>query len=89
VIDRPQALTLARRNPRPTDDVLIFFFVFVAFDDVGPLHFLAALLAVALVSDRRKVALVQHRELESLALFRGEKLDRDVDQSERDRTFPE
>src|SRR6185312_1193725 len=87
-VDRPGGLDVGAPEILIGQDDILIFFVLVAFDDVRPLDFLAALLAVALVSDRRKVALVQHRKLESLALFRGEKLDRYVDQAERNRTLP-
>ena len=69
-------------------DILVLF-VFVALDDVLPRDFLAGRLAVAIVADRREVALVEHRELERLAVLGGIELDGNVDQAERDRSFPQ
>jgi hypothetical protein len=71
------------------EDHVLVLLVFVALDDVAPCDFLAAVLAVALVADRRKVTLVEHRELEALAVLGGIDFDRNIHEAERDRTFPE
>ena len=70
------------------DDIPILL-VFVALDDVRPVDVLAGGLAVALVADRRQVALVEHGELERLAVFGRVELHRNVHEAEADGSGPE
>src|SRR5947207_1229647 len=55
-------------------DVFVFL-VLISLDDVLPFDVLAGFLAVALVANRREVALVEHGELEFLALLGWIELD--------------
>jgi hypothetical protein len=69
---------------------VLLVLVLVALYHVAPGHFLARRLVDALVADRRQVALVEHRHVElSGALLGRVQLDRDVDQAEADRPFPQ
>ena len=69
-------------------DVLVIF-VLVALDDVRQLDFLVRLLAGARVADGRQVTLVEHRELERLAILRQIEFDRDIDEPEADGALPD
>ena len=75
------AFTFARRKSSSDKHDVLVLLVLVALDDVRPLDFLVGLLAVALVADGREVALVEHRELERLAVLRRIELDRNVDEA--------
>jgi hypothetical protein len=64
--------------------------VLIALHHLAPGHFLAGGLVDALVADRGEIALVEHRHVElRRALARRVQLDRDIDQPEADRPFPE
>ncbi|HEX8012354.1 MAG TPA: hypothetical protein VF814_15670 [Casimicrobiaceae bacterium] len=88
-IDRPGRLHIRPPEILLGEHDVAILVVFVALDNVAPGNLLAALLAVALVADQREIALVEHRELELLALLGRKELDRDIDEPEVDRTFPE
>ena len=88
-VDRPCRLDVGAAKVLFGEHDVPVLVVFVALDDVVPRNFLAALLVVALVPDRREVVLVEHRKLEFLAFFGGKQLDRHIDESEADGAFPE
>src|ERR1700716_3643311 len=69
-------------------DVLALL-VLVAAHNIFPLDELAGALVVALVTNRREVALVEKVQVDRRAMGCGVQLDRDIDESERDGAFPE
>src|SRR5690606_33021334 len=70
------------------DDVFVAL-VLVALYRVLALDVLAALLVVELVAHGREIAAVENVEIQPLAVFRRVKLDRNMNQAETDRAFPD
>src|SRR4030095_2702918 len=61
----------------------------VAFHQVVPLECLAVLLAAALEADRRHVGAMQQPEVPRMVASADVQLDRDIDEAEADRPFPQ
>ena len=72
---------------RQDDEVALL--VLVALDEVFPGDRMAVAHADALELHRRLVLRVQHAEARAVIAHRRVQLDRDVDEAERDRSFPE